>query len=129
MKLFLVILGLLNIELIYCGANDEGRPVPMPQSYTTTNTQFSLDARQFKFKFNKGSQMCDVTKLAFTRYHQIIFTPEIYEIIQNRRVVTKLGRPNQYSYKSQVKALNALLVHVEDPCELYPTLESDESCK
>lgn len=106
--------------------------VPLPQVYTSTDKQFPLNVDEFTFRFLKGSFVCDVTKLAFTRYHKIIFTPETYRVVQNSaRTVRKLGKQplklNQTATSSETP-IDHLSVHILNPCEKYPTLESDESC-
>ena len=128
LKFALVLVVLLVIKL---DASQVPGPVPLPQVYKTTEKQFSLDVENFKFKFLKSSYICDVTKLAFTRYHKIIFTPESYNIVQDSaRSIRKLGKfsLNRNQNVTDLTPINHLSVHILNPCEKYPTLESDESC-
>ncbi len=132
----LVLIGIASI-ILFINSNGctkiNGKPVPLPQIYTASENQFYLNPSEFKFQFARGSYVCDVTRLAFTRYHKLIFNPDQYEIVANRRVVKKrpLNRKlmlnQRFSYNQD--SINQLLVNVAEPCEEYPTLESDESCK
>lgn len=97
-----------------------GKPVPMPQTYITSDSQHFLDEQEFSFKFVKDSVVCDVINLAFYRYHRIIFRPE--ENFQVRRI-----KRNHMSSVNKANLLKNVLVNVVLPCEDYPTLESDES--
>jgi hypothetical protein len=131
MKIFAVFSIILAIHFNDC-TKINGRPVPLPQIYTATDYQYYMNPYEFKFQFVKGSYVCDVTTLAFNRYHKLIFNPHEYEIVTNRRVVQK--RPvNRKKILNQMVSddqglLKELLVLVAEPCEEYPTLESDESC-
>jgi hypothetical protein len=97
-----------------------GKPVPMPQTYITSDSQHYLDEQEFSFKFIKDSVVCDVVNLAFYRYHRIIFRPE--ENFQVKRV-----KRHHMSPAKKANLLKNVLVKVALPCEDYPSLESDES--
>ena len=109
-----------------------GRPVPLPQIYKPSSTQYSLSPKKFEFEYAQGSYVCEVVTLAFNRYHKIIFRPTAYEINENQRgSVRKLKRNKPINNKryQQADSIQKVLVNVRNPCEEYPSLESDESCK
>ena len=105
----------------------EGRPVPLPQVYTTTNIQNLLNPRKFLFKYEKDSVVCDLISLAFDRYAKLMFEPQRY---QDRVLVRKL-KANKLAAGKRVGTaggvLTDLVVKVVQPCEDYPQLESDET--
>ena len=108
-----------------------GQPWPLPQQITSNSIVHSLDARAFAFQYAESSQVCQLLTSAFNRYYKIIFLPESYEIVSNRNFVKKV-KSNKKSYKSSVAdptLLKRIVVNVQLPCEDYPTLDSDESCK
>ena len=102
----------------------------MPQSITTGTDLHSLDARAFSFQYAETSQVCELLTAAFNRYYKIIFLPENYEIIENKKFVKKV-KSNRKSPKTAVSdsLLKRIVVNVQEPCEDYPSLDSDESCK
>lgn len=110
-------------------AKNKGRPVPLPQAYTSLNTQSLLDKNEFEFKFENKSVICDVIYLAFTRYAKIMFDPLQYRI--NEELLHTDTYKNTYQVRSvnsfQGDMLESLTVNVHQPCEDYPQLESDES--
>ena len=109
-----------------------GRPVPLPQIYKPSSTQYSLSPKQFEFEYAQGSYVCEVVTLAFNRYHKIIFRPTAYEINENQRGSVrklKLNKPINNKRYHQADSIQKVLVNVRNPCEDYPSLESDESCK
>ena len=132
MKTFALLSIILIIDFHDC-TKINGRPVPLPQIYTATESQYYLNPSEFKFQFVKGSYVCDVTTLAFNRYHRLIFNPHEYEIVTNRRVVQKRPQNRKLMLNQKFSdgqgSVKELLVRVAEPCEEYPTLESDESCK
>lgn len=107
-----------------------GEPFPKPQYYVTSDTQHYLDGRGFSFSFAQNSQICEVLSIAFNRYYKIIFQPHNYEIIENKSLVKKRRRPKTEHFDKLKKSLlESVFVNVHEPCEDYPSLESDESCK
>lgn len=101
---------------------NKGKPLPIPQSYISTDTQHNLDERNFKFQFVKGSFVCDVVTLAFYRYHKIIFRPtDLFHVKKIMKKETKLPG------KSSQGLLKNVFVNIHTACEDYPSLESDES--
>lgn len=115
----------------YIISKSRGQPFPKPQEYLSTNNQNQLDKKSFSFHYVAKSQVCDVVSLAFNRYYKSIFEPHKYQIIENVNLVSKKRRANKLKkFKEQDKQLlNKLWVNVQEPCEDYPSLESDESCK
>jgi hypothetical protein len=109
----------------------KGRPVPLPQIYKPSNTQYILNEKEFSFKFTAASVVCDVLTLAFTRYHKIIFRPHTHEINMGQRNVKKI-KFNKDKHKFAHESLDymkRLMINVHDPCEDYPSLDTDESCR
>ena len=107
-----------------------GSVVPKPQFFQAYENQFYINPILFSFALSAESQTCDLIWLAFKRYYNIIFNPQNYEIISNEKKVTKLRKPDlDLHIKDEDQILTQLMVTVIQPCEKYPTLESDESCK
>ena len=114
-------------------AKTPGRPFPKPQSQIVTDVQQILIEKEFTFQYGKGSVVCDLLSIAFTRFYKIIFRPQNYDINGNGSSRVKKVR---YQNKNQpfdnqqknVRLLKRVLINVQLPCEDYPTLESDESC-
>ncbi len=107
----------------------QGRPVPLPQSYKSTNKQIALNHREFKFIYEKGSYVCDVVTLAFDRYAKLIFNPQLYEINPGHANVRGIKKTKaNFNKVFSGKLLERLVVNVNEPCDEYPSLESDESC-
>ncbi len=103
-----------------------GQLFPKPQFLFQTETQHYLNAKAFSFEYRKSSFVCDLLANAFNRYYKIIFTPTEYETSRN---VKKLKRkPNSQDSNTSRSFLKRLIVNVVQPCEEYPSLESDESC-
>jgi len=108
--------------------NTKGRPVPLPQVYTTSNEQTLFDHKAFSFQYSKDSVVCDVVTLAFDRYSKIMFEPQLYQINKGQRPVRKIKfKQNQKELVSGEDLLKLMTVNVNEPCEEYPALESDES--
>jgi len=97
----------------------QGQPWPLPQKISQSSEQFAIDPATFKFQ-NTG-QVCTTLSSGFDRYITIMFGNE-----ENRLT----WRPRQVMDQAYV-----LHVNVKTPCttsggqEMYPQLESDESCK
>lgn len=109
-----------------------GQPWPLPQSVVQRNDVRMLDSRVFSFQFTNNSQVCDLVTDAFSRYFKIIFQPTEYEIIPGRRVVKKARKFRQQKFKRPTASyedslLKRLVISIKNPCEDYPTLDSDES--
>jgi hypothetical protein len=108
-----------------------GQPFPKPQIFVTQETQHKIDQRNFSFQYVKVSATCDLLSVAFNRYYKLIFQPQTYEINENVRRVRKLTKRNMKNVQIEPNdvAVDRVIVNVEQPCEEYPSLESDESCK
>ena len=110
-----------------------GQPWPKPQTMQITQEQYAVHPGAFHFLVNSTSETCDLLTSAFDRYYRLIFFPQDYmNYVLNRQT------PSQDKKKTWKKSLTDLRdttllkrlnVQVQQPCEQYPTLESDESCK
>lgn len=120
-------------------SKSSGRPFPLPQTLMSANVQRHLDERKFLFQYASHSHVCDVVTLGFNRYHKIIFRPhetEIRRLQQHDVLFTPLNLKQTDSISSNSSStsnrpsneLSRLIVNVKEPCEEYPSLESDESC-
>jgi hypothetical protein len=109
---------------------EPGQPFPMPQVFVTKATQHKIDQKSFSFQYVKGSVTCDLLSVAFNRYHKLIFQPQTYEINEKERRVRKLTKHNLQNIEIEPNevAIDRVIVNVEQPCEEYPSLDSDESC-
>jgi hypothetical protein len=111
-------------------AKSPGKPWPLPQSMISGTNVYSLDSRAFSFQYAETSQVCQLLTTAFNRYYKIIFLPENYEIVENKNFVKRnkkrKSRPDKIQDGSLLKRI---IVNVQQACEDYPTLDSDESCK
>jgi hexosaminidase len=110
-----------------------GQAWPKPQSIQTTPQQFALDSRAFHFLVNSTSQSCDLLTSALDRYYKLIFFPQLYlnhilspELEFNEKQHKPKGALADLSDASPLKRLN---IHIQQPCDQWPSLESDESCK
>lgn len=103
-------------------------PVPMPQVYKPSDTHSKLDKKNFEFKLHKGSFTCDVITLAFDRYYKILFQPDAYEINPGKQTIRKVSTKSHQNFTDDYRTLITVFVNVEQACEEYPTLESDETC-
>ena len=110
-----------------------GEPWPKPQSIQTTSLKLAVHPAAFHFLVNSSGQTCDLLTSAFDRYYQLIFFPQTY---LNYILNPKSGN-NKKSYITKknlndlrdVPLLKRLNVHIQEPCDQYPSLESNESCK
>ncbi|UJR33671.1 hypothetical protein I4U23_021103 [Adineta vaga] len=108
-----------------------GQPWPKPQSMKITAQQFAVHPAAFHFMVNSTSQTCDTLTSAFDRYYKLIFFPQTYfdSILKPE---SPIDEKNQKSTKTldelrDATLLKRLNIHVQQPCEQYLTLESDES--
>lgn len=110
-----------------------GEPWPKPQSIQTTPQRFAILPSTFHFLINETSQSCDLLTSAFDRYYTIIFFPQTYlsHILRspptpptNYRMIKKNS-----SNLANASFLMDLSVYIEQPCDEWPSLESNESCK
>ena len=110
-----------------------GQPWPLPQTMNTTNQQFAIHPETFHFLVNQSSQTCDLLTSALDRYYQLTFFPHTYfnyifhpELINKQKQILKLK--TKLNDLHDVPMLKRLNIFVQQPCEQYPTLESNESC-
>lgn len=118
-----------------------GEPWPMPQSMQTTAQRLAIHPNTFQFILNDTSQRCDLLTSAFTRYYKAIFFPETYlsyvlnssssfsnindNIRQKLRDATLRKRSSKFA---DTQVLMSLYVNIQQPCDFWPSLESNESC-
>ena len=110
-----------------------GEPWPKPQSIQTTPDQWAVHPATFHFIVNATGQTCDLLTSALDRYFRLIFFPKTYlsHILHPTRQIdpADLKPKKSLSDLEDVPFLKRLNVYVKQPCERYPNLESDESCK
>jgi hypothetical protein len=110
-----------------------GQPWPKPQSIQISAQQFAVHPGAFHFLVNSTSQTCDLLINAFDRYYQLIFYPQDYlNMILHRQIDPRQHRTHLKTSLNDLKdvaLLKRLNIHIQQPCEQLPTLESDESCK
>lgn len=90
-----------------------GSPWPMPTKLLTTADTLTLDRNSFRF--HATGVRCGILDEAFVRYFRIIF-----------KHLPLMRSP--LKFRSQAK-LTSLDVNVQNPCEEYPSMGMDESCK
>jgi len=110
-----------------------GQPWPKPQSSETGPQQIAVQPSAFHFLVNSTSQTCDTLTSAFDRYYRLIFFPHSYlkyilnpNSVDNEKPFQPRKRSADLDATPLLKRLN---VHIQQPCEQFPSLESDESCK
>lgn len=127
--------GLLNTVRIQ---PTSGEPWPKPQSIQTTFQQFAIPPDKFHFLIDETSQHCDLLTNAFVRYYKAIFSPQIYlsyilgsSFSWNTNDYKRRPRVNirkNLSHMVDMPLLESLNVHVQQLCDQWPSLESNESC-
>jgi hypothetical protein len=125
---FCLVLYIQNIHALV--PKSSGQPWPLPQQMTSNSIVHSLDARAFAFMYAESSQVCQLLTSAFNRYYKIIFLPQSAEILGQKNFVRKV-KSNKKPPKSKLSdpsLLKRIVVNVQQPCEDYPSLDSDESC-
>ena len=109
-----------------------GQTWPKPQSMQTTAQQFAVHPDAFHFLVNSTSQTCDVLTNALDRYFRLIFFPQSYmNYILNPKSAdtqTKQKPRKTLADLRDTPALQRLNVYIQQPCDQYPSLESNESC-
>lgn len=109
-----------------------GEPWPKPQSIQTTAQQFAIHPAVFHFSVNSTSQTCDLLTSALDRYYRLIFFPQTYlKYILNPGSVNNQTEniPKKNLAGLRAPLLESLNIYIEQPCDQYPSLESNESCK
>ena len=110
-----------------------GEPWPKPQSIQTTTQQFAVHPDAFHFMVNSTSQTCDILTSALDRYFRVIFYPQSYlKYIIHPEAVSHDIKPTvekSLGDLCDMPMLKRLDIYIQQPCDQYPSLESDESCK
>jgi hypothetical protein len=109
-----------------------GEPWPKPQSIQTTAQQFAVHPDAFHFMVNSTSQTCDILTSALDRYFRLIFFPQSYlnYILRPQSAENEIKQTPKKSLADlcDTPILKRLNVYIQQPCDQYPTLESNESC-
>ena len=118
-----------------------GQPWPLPQSYRTGPKVQSLDSDKFQFRVT--GKDCDILQTAIVRYYKIIFRTTSAgnaaslhrdDVLRfqpkDRRSASASGTEWQRENEGGTGAcLGGLEVEVGQECaDLYPSLDTDESC-
>jgi len=118
-----------------------GEPWPKPQSIQTTAGRLAVHPNTFRFLINETSQRCDLLTSAFVRYYRAIFFPHTYlsHILRSSSTFltddyihqprTDAASKKNLSNLANAPVLEDLYVNVQQQCEQWPSLESNESCK
>jgi hypothetical protein len=111
-----------------------GEPWPIPQSINTFSERVSIHPDSFHFLYSETSQQCDVLTNAFVRYYKLIFFPETYwddlleQPLYKKKIFKKDIRKKLSNLRDTI-LLENLTVNIQQACEHWPTLQSNESCK
>ncbi len=109
-----------------------GQPWPLPQSMQITAQQYAIHPAAFHFLVNQSSQTCDLLTSALDRYYRLTFFPQTYfDHIFNPKSINKQKEPKLKKCLDDLRdvpMLKQLNVFIQQPCDQYPTLESNESC-
>jgi len=109
----------------------KGSPWPSPASLTTSTDSQPVDAMQFRF--NVTGHTCDILEAAFIRYIGIIFhgkpSYQEYSGVDIGRVKRRDGLEFSFQQKMSDGGLKSLDVALKNECEIWPSLEMDESCE
>ena len=115
-----------------------GSVFPKPQVQSLSDEQHRLNGHSFSFVYKNGSVECSLLREAFDRIYRIIFKPYEYaaslnkhERVRKSKMPSKHSEPllNGHFKDGDDVVLNTLEVNIDEACEDYPNLESDESCK
>lgn len=110
-----------------------GQPWPKPQSMQSTAQQLAIHPDAFHFLVNATSQTCDLLTSALDRYFRLIFFPHSYMkyILDPQSSDAQIRRKPKKTLADLRDApiLERLNVYIEQPCDQYPSLQSNESCK
>jgi len=110
-----------------------GEPWPLPQSIQTTAQQLAVHPDAFHFMVNSTSQTCDLLTSALDRYFRLIFYPQSYlnYILHPESANNEIKQTPKKSLADlrDTPILKRLDIYIQQPCDQYPTLESNESCK
>ena len=110
-----------------------GQPWPKPQSMQSTAQQLAVHPDAFHFLVNSTSQTCDTLTSALDRYFRLIFFPQSYMkyILNPESPEAQIKRKPKKTLADLRDApiLQRLNVYIQQPCDQYPNLESNESCE
>lgn len=142
MKIFLVICLLIIVSKNDCSKSDGrrgftksirtkptiGEVWPKPQLIESTTQEYLINRHSFHFTINETSQRCDLLTNAFKRYYSIIFDTSnyIHSVLQSNH----FHRRNEFNRSNleDIPLLKELFVNVENECEEWPNIQSNESC-
>jgi hypothetical protein len=109
-----------------------GEPWPKPQSIQTTAQQLAVHPDAFHFMVNSTSQTCDLLTSALDRYFKLIFYPQSYlnYVLHPESANNEIKQTLKKSLADlrDTPILKRLNIYIQQPCDQYPTLESNESC-
>ncbi|XP_070541927.1 beta-hexosaminidase subunit beta-like [Ptychodera flava] len=91
----------------------KGAVWPKPQHMSTTQERIAVNV--VKFSFSYTSYACDILTEAFLRYQKILF---------DRQCADTLNRINS---ANEVEQLLGLAVTLENPCDRFPAMDSNET--
>lgn len=138
----------LLLLLIIVSNSDGGRPSlpksirskstigevwPKPQSMSSTTQEYLINRDSFELTMNETSARCDLLTNALNRYYSIIFDPFKY--------ISSFLHSNSFYFKyrneinqsrsnvSDIPLLKQLFVYVQNECEQWPNIQSNESCE
>ena len=110
-----------------------GKTWPQPQSMQTAAQQFAVHPDAFHFLVNSTGQTCDILTNALDRYFRLIFYPQSYikYILNPQSPEAQIKQKPKKSLADlrDTPILQRLNVYIQQPCDQYPSLESNESCK
>ena len=119
-----------------------GQPWPMPKTFSQTGDMQMLS--QDTFQFTVTGNDCDILQAAVTRYFKIIFYTGWQQNPQKPKTSKEHGEDNtlrfhpRFQHKTggrvprsvgDAPLLSTLSVSLSSPCEMWPSLQMDESCK
>jgi hypothetical protein len=110
-----------------------GEAWPKPQSVQTASQQLAVHPDAFHFLVNSTGQTCDLLTNALDRYFRLTFYPQSYlNYILHPQSARNEMKPTSRKSLADLRdapILKRLNIYVQQPCDQYPSLESNESCK
>ena len=115
----------------------QGQPWPMPKSYMPTTAQQWLNKEAFTF--TASGYDCDILQQAFRRYYNVMFYPGSEDTTLRFQPKAKVSRWHRHRREiggdmegnsvGDLPQLSGLDVMITLPCDKYPSLNMEESCK
>lgn len=108
-----------------------GEPWPLPQKYIVNNSNvFRISRETLKVTIRNNS--CDILQQAIERFKENIYKFSLEEYYSNLVNIEASGfenLENKYRQSMYTKSINltSLHIYVNTKCDVYPSLESDES--